>query len=101
MSALEPVILNEVKQAKLMIQAVSDSAGTTTVSIPVRQGHSFADGDIALYDTERGDLHDGRGEFYAYFSPESGGASYVAHSATPSGYHERDDGSFVILITHD
>ena len=101
MSALEPVILNEVK---LTQKAVADLANqpkgdTVLLDIPVRKGHSFVEGDVALYDTERGDLHDGRAEFVGYFSPESYSASWIASHQQVVGFDERADGSIVVAST--
>lgn len=104
MSALEPVILNEVK---LTQKAVADLANqpkgdTVLLDIPFRAGHSFVEGDVAFYDTERGDLHDGRGEIIEYFSPISYGASWVAKSEQAAAVDERPDGSlFVAALFRD
>ncbi|HDT6076387.1 TPA: hypothetical protein QHC28_000951, partial [Aeromonas veronii bv. veronii] len=98
MSALDPVILNGVSNvAKAVAELANQPKGDTVLlDIPVRKGHSFVEGDVALYDTERGDLHDGRAEFEVYFSPESGGASVIASARQSSTFDERDDGSLLV-----
>ncbi|MFR9719869.1 hypothetical protein ACL00X_10985 [Aeromonas diversa] len=98
MSVLDPVILNRVTKvadavAKLAVQPQGD---TVLLDIPVRKGHAFAEGDLALYDVERGDLHDGRAELETYFSPASGGNNWVAAARQAVGFHERADGSLIV-----
>ena len=95
MSALEPVILNEVSKVSAAVAKLS-AADSVLLDIPVRQGHSFSEGDIALYDTERGDLHDGRGEIIEYFSPTSYGAVWIAKSEQAPAVDERPDGSLLV-----
>ena len=101
MSALDPVILNGVSNvAKAVAELANQPKGDTVLlDIPVRKGHSFVEGDVALYDTERGDLHDGRAEFAGYFGPVSGGASWVASHQQVVGFDERADGSIVVAST--
>lgn len=98
MSALEPVILNGVSNvAKAVAELANQPKGDTVLlDIPVRKGHSFVEGDVALYDIERGDLHDGRAEFEAYFSPESGGAGVITSGRQAAMFDERDDGSLLV-----
>jgi len=95
MSALEPVILGEVSKVSAAVSKLS-AADSVLLDIPVRQGHSFSEGDIALYDTERGDLHDGRGEIIEYFSPASYGAACIAKSEQAPAVDERPDGSLLV-----
>ncbi|MEW7867410.1 hypothetical protein [Aeromonas diversa] len=98
MSSLDPVILNNVTKVAAAVDALAarPQGDTVLLDIPVRKGHSFAEGDLALYDTERGDLHDGRAEFEAYFSPASGGNNWVAAARQAVGFHERADGSLIV-----
>lgn len=95
MSALEPVILGEVSKVSAAVAKLS-AADSVLLDIPVRQGHSFSEGDIALYDTERGDLHDGRGEIIEYFSPPSGGSSYIAKTEQAPAVDLRQDGTILV-----
>ncbi|MGU5597479.1 hypothetical protein [Aeromonas caviae] len=98
MSALDPVILQGVTKVAEAVEALAaqPQGDTVLLDIPTRKGHSFVEGDLALYDTERGDLHDGRAEFEAYFSPTSGGAAHVAAARQAVGLHERNDGSLIV-----
>ncbi|WP_421228444.1 hypothetical protein [Aeromonas jandaei] len=95
MSALDPVILGEVSKVSAAVAKLS-AADSVLLDIPVRPGHSFSDGDIALYDTERGDLHDGRGEIIEYFSPASYGTAWIAKSEQAPAVDERPDGSLLV-----
>ena len=95
MSVLEPVILNEVSKVSSAVAKLS-AADSVLLDIPVRPGHSFSEGDIALYDTERGDLHDGRGEIIAYFSPTSGGSTYIAKTEQAPAVDLRQDGTLLV-----
>ena len=95
MSALDPVILGEVSKISSAVAKLS-AADSVLLDIPVRPGHSFSEGDIALYDTERGDLHDGRGDIIEYFSPASYGAAWIAKSEQAPAVDERPDGSLLV-----
>ncbi|MGN5136656.1 hypothetical protein ACTG2E_23330, partial [Aeromonas veronii] len=95
MSALDPVILGEVSKVSAAVAKLS-AAESVLLDIPVRPGHSFVEGDVALYDTERGDLHDGRGEIIEYFSPPSGGSSYIAKTEQAPAVDLRQDGTILV-----
>lgn len=96
MSALDPVILGEVSKVSAAVAKLS-AADSVLLDIPVRPGHSFSDGDIALYDTERGDLHDGRGEIIEYFSPASYGQRWIAKSEQAPAVDVRPDGTMLVV----
>ncbi len=102
MSQLEPVILNNIARLTAKVDDIQENSGgdnQVLLDIPFRAGHSFVEGDVALYDIERGDLHDGRAEFPGYFGPASAGASWVASHQQVVGFDERPDGSIVVAST--